>query len=277
MKYSAPAKLNLNLHIVGRRADGYHLLESYFQLLDYADDLEIEVLKDESNIRISPSIEDLDDDDNLVVRAAKLLRSYAGKPELGAKISLTKRIPMGGGLGGGSSNAATTLLALNDLWKLNLSRNTLAELGLRLGADVPIFVHGYSAWATGIGEHLTPTENRSVWYVVLRPPVAVSTAQIFQHPELTRDTASSTVAAVLEGHCHNDCEPLVRALYPQVDEGLKWLSQHAKAQLTGTGSCIFAAFDDEATAHKVLNCKPMAFEGFVAKGIFASPINSQVN
>jgi len=274
MKLIAPAKLNLNLHIVGRRDDGYHLLETYFQLLDYGDELTFSV--DQHKIRVRPSVPGVREEDNLIYKAAQLLKQFVNRPDLGVNINVDKRIPMGGGLGGGSSDAATTLLALNQLWKLNLPRDVLAELGLTLGADVPVFVQGYSAWATGIGEQLEPVENQSHWYVVLRPPVAVCTAYVFQHPELTRDSAGSTVAAVLDGHCHNDCEPLVRALHPEIDQGLKWLGNHAKAQLTGTGSCIFAEFENRAEAQKVLDCKPAEFDGFIARGVFMSPINAQL-
>lgn len=272
--FPSPAKINLNLHIVGRRNDGYHLLQSYFQILDFGDTMRFEVADD--NITLLTPFEGVTHDDNLIVKAANLLKHKAQDERLGVKIEIDKQLPMGGGLGGGSSNAATTLLALNKLWGLNYNRDELAQIGLTLGADVPIFVRGYSAWGEGIGDQLTPVENKSKWYVVLRPPVEVSTASVFQHPELTRDTPSYTVATVLAGGGRNDCEPIVRSLYKEVDDGLKWLSQFGEAKLTGTGSCIFAEFDDRDTANRVLNCKPQRFDGFVAKGVFSSPINDML-
>lgn len=275
----APAKLNLFLHITGRRADGYHLLQTVFQLLDYGDELRFS-LRDDSQIRLSCDSTELATDDNLVLRAAYLLREHTGATQ-GADIELIKRIPTGAGLGGGSSDAATTLVALNTLWQCRLERGTLAALGLRLGADVPVFVHGKSAWAEGVGELLQPVTLPALYYLVLSPACHVSTATIFSHQQLTRDTRAIKMAAFLAGQSRNDCEMLVRTLYPEVNAALEWLSQFGKARMTGTGSSIFAAFDDEASARDVLRQLPTdqqgplrSISGFVAKGVNESALIS---
>ena len=266
----SPAKLNLNLHIIGQREDGYHLLESYFQLLNFGDHMGFE--PQTSRIDISPEIPGVRPEENLIFRAAQLLKLTAHDPQLGAKISLKKLLPMGGGLGGGSSNAATTLIALNALWQLNLSIDELATMGLSLGADVPFFVRGHSAWVEGIGERITPYPSSCLWYVVLRPCVSVSTAAIFSHPELTRDTPSSTVAAVLRQGGRNDCEPVVRSLYAEIDSTIDWLNKFSPARLTGTGACVFAAFKSKQDAEAVFSQRPDKCDGFVAQGINDSPV-----
>ncbi|MDP3517498.1 MAG: 4-(cytidine 5'-diphospho)-2-C-methyl-D-erythritol kinase [Pseudohongiella sp.] len=275
----APAKLNLFLHITGRRPDGYHLLQTVFQLLDYGDDLRFS-LRDDSQIILNCDSLELATDDNLVLRAAHLLRAHTGATQ-GVDIDLQKRIPTGAGLGGGSSDAATTLVALNELWQCKLDRQALAELGLRLGADVPVFVKGQSAWAEGVGELLQPVSLPALYYLVLSPACHVSTATIFSHQELTRDTRAIKMAAFLAGQSQNDCEMLVRRLYPEVNAALEWLGKFAPARMTGTGSSIFAGFSDEASAREVLLKLPADqhgplhnIRGFVAKGVNNSALSS---
>ena len=270
----APAKLNLFLHITGQRPDGYHELQTLFQLLNYGDELHFSARED-SQINLCAAIVGVDYDDNLIVKAAKLLQSYSGCT-LGADIKLDKRLPLGGGLGGGSSNAATTLVALSRLWHLNMPLKKLAELGLQLGADVPVFVEGRSAWAEGVGEHLKPIAISACWYLVLKPDCEVSTAEIFSNKQLTRNASPITMAAVFEEGHRNDCEPVARALYPAVDFALTWLGQYAEPRLTGTGACVFARFADENSAKKVLNKLPAELKGFVAKGINHSPCHSKL-
>jgi 4-diphosphocytidyl-2-C-methyl-D-erythritol kinase len=265
----SPAKLNLNLHIIGRRSDGYHLLESYFQLLDFGDTMSFEARYKE--VTITPAVPGVKTEENLVFRAAQLLKKGVVNRVLGANITLQTRLPIGGGLGGGSSNAATTLVVLNRLWELNLTIDKLAALGLKLGADVPFFVRGRSAWVEGIGERITPHPSNCYWYVVLRPRVSVSTAAIFSHPELTRDTPSSTVAAVLRQGGRNDCEPVVRSLYPDIDSTIEWLNKFSPARLTGTGACVFAAFKSKRDAEAIFRQRPKTCDGFVAQGIDESP------
>lgn len=275
----APAKLNLFLHITGRRADGYHLLQTVFQLLDYGDELKFS-LRDDNQITLNCDSTELATDDNLVLRAANLLREHTGATQ-GVDIELIKRIPTGAGLGGGSSDAATTLLALNALWQCQLERDALATLGLRLGADVPVFVHGKSAWAEGVGELLQPVSLPALYYLVLSPACHVSTATIFSHQQLTRDTRAIKMAAFLAGQSKNDCEMLVRMLYPEVNAALEWLGQFAQARMTGTGSSIFASFSDEASAREVLRQLPSDqhghlrnISGFVARGVNESALNN---
>jgi 4-diphosphocytidyl-2-C-methyl-D-erythritol kinase len=263
----SPAKLNLFLHITGRRPDGYHTLQSLFQLLDWGDDMEFvannsgRVTLDCEGIAIEPA-------DNLVLRAAGLLQ--AGK--LGAHISLRKRIPVGGGLGGGSSNAATTLVALNHLWGLHLGPGKLGELGRSLGADVPVFVGARTAWAEGIGEILTPVELPPRWYLILAPDCHVSTAQIFSHRELTRNTSPIKIAAFFDGRARNDCQDLVRSLYPEVDNALKILEKFGSARLTGTGACVFTEFDTETQARAAADSLSPDWRGIVAGGVNESPL-----
>lgn len=267
----SPAKLNLFLHITGQRDDGYHNLQTLFQLLNYGDTLTFE-LRDDQTITLSPAMPQVPFDNNLIVRAARLLQARCGTTS-GVDIQLEKRLPMGGGIGGGSSNAATTLVALNYLWQCNLSRDELQALGLKLGADVPVFIGAQTAWAEGIGERLQPLELTQKWFIVLHPNCHVSTADIFSHKDLTRDTPNITVAAFLEQGGRNDCQPLVRKLYPAVDEALNWLSQYTKnAQLTGTGACVFAAFESAEKAQHVLAQAPKNLSGFIAQGINRSPL-----
>lgn len=271
----SPAKLNLFLHINGRRSDGYHLLQTVFQLLDYGDELSFETTHD-ATLTLSPAIEGLANEDNLIFRAAKLLQQHT-HCTTGAHITLTKRLPMGGGIGGGSSNAATTLVALNHLWQTQLSTEQLASLGAQLGADVPVFIHGQSAWAEGVGEILTPLDLPTRWYLVIRPNVHVSTAEIFAKKKLTRDTPIIKVAAFLEGGGKNDCQDIVLESFPQVKEAIDWLNFFSQARLTGTGSCIFAVFDSEAEAKEVLALKPVHLDGFVAKGVNRSPLHTALS
>ncbi len=274
MPWPAPAKLNLFLHITGRRADGYHELQTVFQFLDYADELRF-TLRQDGHITAVPALPDVAPADNLVVRAARLLQTTA-KTNLGVDIELTKRLPMGGGLGGGSSDAATTLIALNRLWDLQLSVEQLARLGLSLGADVPVFIQGHAAWAEGIGERLTPLSLKEPWYLVVAPPCRVSTQAIFAAADLTRNSKPITIADFLAGKGGNDCEALVARRYPEVADALRWLGQHARARMTGTGGCVFAAFDDEAGARSVLRRfaaeRPAPWRGFVARGMNQSSL-----
>lgn len=277
----APAKLNLFLHITGRREDGYHLLQTVFQLLDYGDELSFH-LRDDDRILLHCDTPELATDDNLVLRAARLLCEHSDSCQ-GVDIELIKRIPAGAGLGGGSSDAATTLIALNHLWQCGLSQEQLQSLGLSLGADVPVFVNGCSAWAEGVGEHLTPVDLPSIYYLVLTPACHVSTARIFSHQQLTRDTKAIKMAAFLAGQSRNDCELLVRQLYPEVDAAIQWLSQFAPARMTGTGSSVFASFDDEAAARAVLAKLPTDkhgplknISGFVARAVNESAVRTLV-
>ncbi|WP_426809682.1 4-(cytidine 5'-diphospho)-2-C-methyl-D-erythritol kinase [Pseudomonas sp. WOUb67] len=260
----APAKLNLWLHIIGRRADGYHELETVFQFLDHGDELSFAV-RDDGVIRLHTEIEAVPHDSNLIVRAARKLQEQSGSP-LGADIWLTKVLPMGGGIGGGSSDAATTLLALAHLWQLDWDEDRLAALGLSLGADVPVFVRGHAAFAQGVGEQLTPVDPDEPWYVVLVPQVSVSTVEIFSHPQLTRDSLPLNMRPVPEGNSRNDCQPVVEQSYPEVRNALNSLGKFTEARLTGTGSCVFGAFPSKAEADKVLALLSATQTGFVAKG-----------
>ncbi len=262
--WPAPAKLNLMLHITGRRDDGYHLLQSVFQFLDYGDTIHITVRED-GEIRRLNTLAGVEAEQDLVVRAARLLQAESGCP-LGADIRVEKILPMGGGLGGGSSDAATVLVALNRLWGVGMSPEQLATLGLQLGADVPVFVHGHAAWAEGVGEILEPVDLPEPWYLVLIPPVEVSTAEIFSDPQLTRDCQAIRIRDFLAGHGGNVCQPVASRHYPEIAQALTWLGQFAEAKMTGTGSCIFAAFDNEAQAQAVYQQLPDGWRGFVAKG-----------
>jgi len=268
--YPAPAKLNLFLHVVGRRADGFHLLQTVFRFLDHGDSLEIAPRAD-GKIRLLAPLPGVPLERDLCWRAAHLLRSHTGC-RLGADIRLVKRLPMGGGLGGGSSDAATVLLALNRLWRLDLGREALCALGLQLGADVPAFLFGRSAFAEGVGEVLAPWTPRPASYVVLTPPAHVSTPAIFAHPGLTRDTPSITIAALFDGFGHNDLEPVASALHPEVAEHLAWLKTRGDARMTGSGACVFAAFADCATARRVFDERPGHMSGFVADGVDRHPL-----
>ncbi|MCP8899110.1 4-(cytidine 5'-diphospho)-2-C-methyl-D-erythritol kinase [Gilvimarinus xylanilyticus] len=272
----APAKLNLFLHITGQRADGYHELQTLFQLLDYGDQLSFE-LRDDSQVTLTPELAAVPFEDNLIIRAARVLQRIAGHSLPGVDITLSKRLPMGGGIGGGSSNAATTLVALNHLWQLNLPKQRLLSLGAQLGADIPVFIAGDTAWAEGVGERLTPTKTPDCWYLVLTPPCHVSTAEIFSHKDLTRDTRPIKVAAFSQGGSQNDCEALVRKLHPEVDNALIWLKNFStSARMTGTGACVFASFNSERDAEQVLAQAPPQLSGFIAKSLQASPLKALV-
>jgi 4-diphosphocytidyl-2-C-methyl-D-erythritol kinase len=275
----APAKLNLFLHVVGRRADGYHLLQTLFRFIDLNDTLHFTLRADSEVCRVN-ALEGVSPEQDLCVRAALLLQHETGC-RLGVDITLEKRIPMGGGLGGGSSDAATTLLALNRLWGLGLSRLRLMQLGLSLGADVPVFVFGENAFAEGVGEQLQPYPLPEAWYVVLCPPVQVPTAQIFGHPELTRNTISMTMRALPKGldfragsrnGLKNDLQGVACKLYPEVAEYLAWLARFAPAMMTGSGACVFAEFATEAEAKAVLQQLPSTMRGFVARGLQQHPL-----
>ncbi len=268
--WPAPAKLNLFLHVVGRRTDGYHLLQTVFQFLDHCDQLGFSVRSDGRLLRHS-NYSDINPDDDLVIRAARALQAETGCA-LGVEITITKQLPMGGGLGGGSSNAATTLVALNQIWSLGLSIDRLAGIGLSLGADVPVFVRGHAAWAEGVGELLTEIEPSECWYLVINPGHHVTTAGIFGAPDLTRNTPAITIRDFLKSGGHNDCEPVVRRLYPEVAAVLDWLGQYTGARLTGTGACVFAGFNSEEQAEKIHASLPSKWQGFVARGLNRSPL-----
>ena len=269
MRFPAPAKINLFLHVTGRRTDGYHTLQTLFQLLDYGDEIDIEATDDGRIERIG-DVAGVDPDADLTVRAARLLQAHTAVPR-GARIRLHKRIPIGGGLGGGSSDAATTLLALNRLWDLGRSRRELAALGLTLGADVPVFVHGRSAWAEGVGEVLTPVTLPETWYVVLVPPVAVSTARVFAGLQLTPYSPAITIRAFQTGPTRNDLEKTVRAQYPAVDAALRWLAEFGVARMSGSGSCVFVPVASAKTGREILAQAPIA--GFVARSLNQHPID----
>jgi 4-diphosphocytidyl-2-C-methyl-D-erythritol kinase len=269
--WPAPAKINLLLRVIGRRPDGYHLLQTVFQFLDYGDTLRFTPSDDDRITRARP-IPEVAEAADLTVRAARLLRERSGITR-GVVIDLEKRIPAGGGLGGGSSDAATTLLALNELWDVGLSRPELAKLGLELGADVPVFLHGHAAWAEGVGEILTPIELDEPWYVVLSPKVTVSTRAIFTDPELTHHSPPITIRDFQEGHgLRNDLESLVRRRYPQVDEAIGWLGGHGEARMTGSGGCVFLKVTDATEGRRILEQAPKTLSGFVARGMNRHPI-----
>ncbi|PMH41798.1 4-(cytidine 5'-diphospho)-2-C-methyl-D-erythritol kinase [Vibrio sp. 10N.286.49.B3] len=273
--WPSPAKLNLFLYITGQRDNGYHELQTLFQFIDYGDTLTITATPD-SAVTIEPEIDGVATQDNLIWRAAIALREYAQQKSInihyGAKIELDKILPMGGGLGGGSSNAATVLVALNYLWQLNFSDDELAAIGLKLGADVPVFVRGFSAFAEGVGELLVRAHPQEKWYLVIKPSSNIATVDIFTHPKLTRNTPKRTLEALLEQDYGNDCEKIVRLLYPEVDKQLSWLLQYAPSRLTGTGSCVFAEFNTKQDADTILNKLPDTVSAFIAKGRNISPL-----
>lgn len=269
----APAKLNLMLRVLGRRADGYHRLQTVFQFIDRCDRLFF-ASRDDGRIERVAGPETLPPEQDLSVRAARALQAAAGT-RLGATIRVDKRLPMGGGLGGGSSDAATTLQALNAIWGLGFSPERLAQIGLGLGADVPVFVHGMAAWAEDVGETLSPVALPTPWYLVLVPPVQVSTAAVFGDPGLTRDASSITLADFLRGDARNDCLATVLARYPLVAEAYRWLNAHAEAKLTGTGACLFASLPSVAEAEQLLAEVPAAIPAFIARGCNRSPLFGQ--
>lgn len=268
--WPAPAKLNLFLHVVGRRADGYHLLQTVFQFLDYGDELAFEEAPD-GRVGLSAPLPGVPVEDDLTVRAARLLQRQTSVTR-GVTVHLNKRLPMGGGLGGGSSDAATTLIALNRIWRTNLSRTDLARLGLQLGADVPVFIHGHAAWAESVGERLTPVDLPEPWYVVLAPPVRVPTAEVFGDSQLTRHTPPITIRDFLAGRGRNDLEAVVRRRYPDVAQALDWLGQFGQSRLTGSGGCVFLAVADESTGKKILEQVKPPLTGFVARGVNRHPL-----
>ncbi|MEN8170575.1 MAG: 4-(cytidine 5'-diphospho)-2-C-methyl-D-erythritol kinase [Pseudomonadota bacterium] len=272
--WPAPAKLNLFLHITGQREDGYHLLQSVFQFLDYGDEVSIDIREDGAIHRLN-ELPGVPAEQDLVVRAARLLQQHSGC-KLGADIRVKKRLPMGAGLGGGSSDAATVLVALNRLWGVNLALEALSELGLQLGADVPVFVHGHAAWAEGVGDILEPVDLPEPWYLVIIPPVEVSTAEIFSDPQLTRDCQAIKIRAFLAGEGRNVCQPVASRHYPEIAQALRWLEQFAEAKMTGTGSCIFAAFETEDRATEVYQQLPDEWRGFVAKGSNRSALHKRL-
>lgn len=268
--FPAPAKLNLFLHIVGRRADGYHLLQSVFRLIDHSDSVHLQLRSDGRVVRDTDLPGVLEDDD-LTVRAARLLQAHA-PAGVGVSIRLVKNLPLGGGLGGGSSDAATVLLALNRLWQVNLPRQDLQKLALQLGADVPVFVFGQTAFAEGVGEILQPISAPPAWYLVLMPPVQVPTAAIFATPELTRNTPALKIARFSAGMGRNDLQSVVVNRYPEVARHLEWLGQFGEARMTGSGACVFASFGTEDAARNVLRQLPGTMKGFVAQGLDKHPL-----
>ncbi|BDT23339.1 4-(cytidine 5'-diphospho)-2-C-methyl-D-erythritol kinase [Citrobacter freundii] len=275
--WPSPAKLNLFLYITGQRTDGYHSLQTLFQFLDYGDTIDI-ALRGDGEIRLLTRVEGVAHEDNLIVRAARLLMKVASESNRlpngsGADISIDKRLPMGGGLGGGSSNAATVLVALNHLWQCGLSIDELAVLGLTLGADVPVFVRGHAAFAEGVGEILTPVEPEEKWYLVAHPGVSIPTPVIFNDPDLPRNTPKRSIKTLLKCEFGNDCEVIARKRFREVDAALSWLLEYAPSRLTGTGACVFAEFDTESRARQVLEQAPEWLKGFVAKGVNLSPLH----
>jgi 4-diphosphocytidyl-2-C-methyl-D-erythritol kinase len=275
--WPAPAKLNLFLYITGRRPDGYHWLQTLFQFLDYGDTLTIAPV-DSSRIRLTHPLPGVAEADNLVFRAATLLQCYLREKKniftpLGADIQLEKRLPLGGGLGGGSSDAATALVALNQLWHGGLELEELAVLGLTLGADVPVFIRGHAAFAEGIGEQLTPVNPPEKWYLVATPDVKISTPVIFNDPELKRDSPIRSLETLLALPFANDCEPIARKRFYEVEQHLSWLLEYAPSRLTGTGSCVFAQFDTETAARQVLEQAPAWMRCFVARGVNVSSLH----
>ena len=276
-QWPSPAKLNLFLYITGRRADGYHTLQTLFQFLDYGDTLSLEPRRD-GEIHLLTPVDGVAHEDNLIVRAARLLMKTAAErgrllAGSGADIRIEKRLPMGGGLGGGSSNAATVLVALNHLWQCGLSLDELAELGLTLGADVPVFVRGHAAFAEGVGEILTPVEPAEKWYLVAHPGVSIPTPMIFNDPDLPRNTPKRSIETLLKCEFSNDCEVIARKRFREVDAALSWLLEYAPSRLTGTGACVFAEFDTESRARQVLEQAPEWLNAFVAKGVNLSPLH----
>ena len=273
-EWPAPAKLNLFLHVTGRRADGYHELQTLFQLIDLCDTITIAVRAD-GRIERPAGPANVAAEADLSLRAALALQRQTGTP-LGADLRVHKRIPQGAGLGGGSSDSATTLLALNELWGCRLSLEDLARLALPLGADVPVFIQGSSAWAEGVGERLTPVQVPAAWYVIIYPGVALSTREVFQSPELTRNSPLITIRAFFQSGGRNDCEPVVRARSPEVAEALDWLAREGSARLTGTGSCVFTSRSSAADAERLAARVPDSWMSFVARGLDTSPVHEKL-
>jgi 4-diphosphocytidyl-2-C-methyl-D-erythritol kinase len=268
--FPAPAKLNLFLHVTGRRADGYHTLQTMFRFVDICDEVGFRLREDDGIHRLAP-IAGIDEDQDLTLRAARLLQLTSGC-RLGVDIDIDKRLPMGGGLGGGSSDAATTLMVLNKMWSLGLSRNRLQQIALQLGADVPVFVFGRSAFGEGVGERLHAIELDPAWYLILVPQVTVSTAEIFAARELTRNTKAIRIAAFSVGQGHNDLQPVACKRFPEIARHLNWLGKFGKAAMTGSGACVFSAFDSELEARSVFDRLPADMKGFVARGLNRHPL-----
>ncbi len=271
----SPAKINLFLHIIGQRSDGYHNLQTLFQLLDFGDKL---VFRSNlsGNIKINGNIGGVEEKNNLIFLAATLLQKSTGC-DLGCTIDLTKNLPMGAGLGGGSSNAATTLVGLNALWKCGLTANQLSDLGKTLGADVPVFVHGESAFAEGIGDILTPLTLPQRWFLVITPNCHVSTREIFSNPQLTRNSSPIKIRALSGVEYRNDCQDVVSKLYPAVGRVLQWAGNFSAPLMTGTGASVFCSFDSKSEAQQVLSKMPKQWSGFVAKGVNRSPVHEQLH
>lgn len=277
LSWPSPAKLNLFLYITGQRPDGYHNLQTLFQFLDYGDTLTI-TPRNDNQLIISPSISGVKDEDNLIIKAAKLLRDYCKKHNIklthqGAEFNIDKKLPMGGGLGGGSSNAATTLIALNYHWQAGLSDDVLAKLGVSLGADVPVFVKGHAAFAEGVGEILTPASPKERWYLVAHPGISIPTPTIFTDPQLKRNSPIRSLGALLQAPFENDCEMIARKRFREVEYLLSWLLEYAPSRLTGTGACVFGEFESQDAASKVLINAPEWVHGFVAQGVNISPLH----
>ena len=270
----APAKINLFLHIVGRRPDGYHLLQTAFRMLDWGDEITLR-RRDDGLILRTTDVPGVPAESDLVVRAARALQAVSGSP-FGAEIGVSKRIPMGGGLGGGSSDAASVLLALNRLWGCGLSRQALQDLGLKLGADVPFFIFGETAFAEGVGEALRPLAVPPAWYVMVAPPVSVPTAEIFSAKELTRDTEILIMQGFAAHKTRNDMQAVVCVKYPEVAESLEWLSQYGDARMSGSGACLFAPFDTEGQARQVAASVPSGWKVWVARGLDRHPLKDWV-
>jgi 4-diphosphocytidyl-2-C-methyl-D-erythritol kinase len=271
--WPAPAKLNLFLHVTGRRADGYHELQTVFQFLDYGDELRF-APRDDGVLRRVNAVAGVPPERDLCLRAARALQQHAGCAR-GCDIHVDKRLPLGGGLGGGSSDAATTLVALNRLWQLDLAEDALAELGLSLGADVPVFVRGLAAWAEGIGEKLTPVMPPECWYLVLTPPCAVDTREMYNDPSLSRATPRTHWAQFLLGATRNDFEPVARRRHPEVGQALDWASRYGRARLSGSGASVFLAFEQREAAEHVRTQVPTAWGSFVARGLNRSPLKAR--
>jgi 4-diphosphocytidyl-2-C-methyl-D-erythritol kinase len=270
LPWPSPAKLNLCLHIVGRRDDGYHLLQTAIQFIDLCDELRFYERPDGVIQRVAGPAS-IPEDNDLSIRAARLLARESGI-RTGVGIELLKRVPSQAGLGGGSSDAATVLVALNRLWGLDLEIERLSALGLKLGADVPVFVRGHAAWVEGVGELLQPADYPESWYIVVKPQAFVSTVEIFQAAELTRNSPITTIRAFLAGGGRNDCTSTVRRRYPEIAEALDWLQVYGEARLTGTGACVFAAMPDEKRARAVKAQLPAQWSGFVVRGVNRSPL-----
>ena len=271
----SPGKINLFLHITGQRSDGYHNLQTLFQLLDFGDKLVFRSNRS-GNIKINGNIDGVDEKNNLIFHAATLLQKSTGC-DLGCTIDLTKNLPMGAGLGGGSSNAATTLVGLNALWKCGLTANQLSDLGKTLGADVPVFVHGESAFAEGIGDILTPLTLPQRWFLVITPNCHVSTREIFSNPQLTRNSSPIKIRALSGVEYRNDCQDVVSKLYPAVRTVLQWVENFSAPLMTGTGASVFCSFDSKSEAQHVLSKLPKQWTGFVAKGVNRSPVHEQLH